>query len=84
VLTDLSSNNIPKRGKVYQKTTKYTKRPRNIPQGHEIYQRAVKYTKWTQNRYTNTFQDPPKFSQTGIFGLKIYHLATRVCNDNRC
>jgi hypothetical protein len=23
-------------------------------------------------------QDPPKFSQTGIFGLKIYHLTTLV------
>jgi hypothetical protein len=26
-------------------------------------------------------QDPPKFTQNGIFGLKIYHLATLVRAD---
>jgi hypothetical protein len=39
----------------------------NIPNGRKngrkIYQRLL-------------LQDPPKFTQLGIFGLKIYHLAT--------
>jgi hypothetical protein len=28
-----------------------------------------------KNIPTYSFQGPPKFTQTGIFGLKIYHLA---------
>jgi hypothetical protein len=42
----------------------------NIPNGSKIHQMAI--------TYTNIFhlQDPTKFSQIGIFGLKIYHLAT--------
>jgi hypothetical protein len=54
---------------------------------YQIYQRAVKYFKWPYNRpnvhkiYNHLpLQDPPKFTQTGIFGLKIYHLATLVAN----
>jgi hypothetical protein len=35
----------------------------NIPNGHKIYQHIQ-------------LQDPPKFTQIGIFRLKIYHLAT--------
>jgi hypothetical protein len=42
---------------------KYTKRPQNRPNCHKIYQHIQ-------------FQGPPKFSQIGIFGLKIDHLAT--------
>jgi hypothetical protein len=39
--------------------------PYYIPNGHKIYQNFP-------------FQDPPKFTQILIFGLKIYHLATMV------
>jgi hypothetical protein len=49
-------------GKIYQVTIKYTEWTQNIPNGHKIYQHLP-------------FQDPPKFTQFGIFGLKIYHLA---------
>jgi hypothetical protein len=35
----------------------------NRPSGHKIYQHLP-------------LQDPPKFTQIGILGLKIYHLAT--------
>jgi hypothetical protein len=48
-----------------------------------MYQVAIKYTKSKQNRSKGhkvcthlPFQDSPKFTQSGIFGLKIYHLAT--------
>jgi hypothetical protein len=51
-------------------TTKYTKWPLNIsngrkntPNGHKVYQHFP-------------LQDPPKFTQIGIFGLKTNHLAT--------
>jgi hypothetical protein len=44
---------------------KYTKWPENIPNGHKISQHFP-------------LQDPPKFTQIGIFGLKIKHLATLV------
>jgi hypothetical protein len=44
---------------------------------------AIKYTKWLQNILNGNkiyqyfpFQGPPKIPQRGIFGLKIYHLAT--------
>jgi hypothetical protein len=70
-LPDFSWYNIPKRGKIYQSTTKYTKWTQNmytkwtehLPNGHKIYQHLP-------------LQDPPKFTQIGILGLKIYHLAT--------
>jgi hypothetical protein len=42
--------------------TKYTKWPQNIPNGLKIYQHLP-------------MQDPPKFTEIEIFGLKIYHLA---------
>jgi hypothetical protein len=42
--------------------TKYTKWPHNIPNGHKINQQFP-------------LQDPPKFTQIGIFGLKTNHLA---------
>jgi hypothetical protein len=38
--------NIPKRGKIYQITTKYTKLPQNIPNYHKIYQISIEYIKW--------------------------------------
>jgi hypothetical protein len=49
-------------------------RPKNIPNGHKISQMATKYTKWTENLpkghkiYQHLpLQDPPKFTQIGIF-----------------
>jgi hypothetical protein len=42
-----------------------------VPNGNKIYQIAVKYI----DQHLS-FQDPPKFPQNGIFGLKICHLAT--------
>jgi hypothetical protein len=56
-------------------TVKYTKWPQVIPNGRKINQTAMKNT--------NVFhsQDRTKFTQIGIFGLKIDHLATLVCVD---
>jgi hypothetical protein len=47
-------------GATYKNGGKYNKLPPNI---HKIYQHLP-------------LQDPPKFTQIGIFGLKINHLAT--------
>jgi hypothetical protein len=81
-LPDFSGFNIPKRDKC-------TKRPQNIPKWHKIYQKAIKYTK-SAIKYTKRpenwpndhkiyqhlpLQDPPRFTQIGIFALKISHLA---------
>jgi hypothetical protein len=55
--------NIPNYHKLYLTVITYTKWPYNIPNGHIIYQHYP-------------FQGPPKFTQIGIFGLKINHLAT--------
>jgi hypothetical protein len=41
-----------------------------------MYQVAIKYTKWPKIYQHLPLQDPPKFSQNGIFGMKIFHLAT--------
>jgi hypothetical protein len=50
---------------MFQITAKYTKRPYvNIPNGHYV------------NMKHFLFQGPPKFTQIGIFGMQIYHLAT--------
>jgi hypothetical protein len=76
----------------YQMAKLYTKWPNNIPNGQTIYQMAKQYTKWPNNipnvrnifqmaiEYANLFPflGPPKFTQIGIFGLKIYHRATLV------
>jgi hypothetical protein len=45
------------------KSHKISKKPRNRPNGHKIYQHLP-------------LQDPPRITQFGIFGLKLYHLAT--------
>jgi hypothetical protein len=37
---------------------------------------AGKLTKWPKIYQNLSMQDPPKFTQIGIFGLKINHLAT--------
>jgi hypothetical protein len=70
--------------------TKYTKLPQNIPNRHKMYQMATKYTKWPQNIpkkdqmvieyiYQHLqLDEPPNFTQIGIFGLKICHLATLI------
>jgi hypothetical protein len=71
-----------KTGKIHQKTINYTKWPQKyhiatkIPNGH-------KNTKWPSGKPNGhkiyqhlPFEDRIKFTQVGIFGLKIYHLAT--------
>jgi hypothetical protein len=50
-------------------TTKFTKWPYNIPFGRKMDTTAIKWQHLP-------LQDLPKFTQIGIFGLKIYHLAT--------
>jgi hypothetical protein len=55
----------------YTKMGKYAKLP---PNGHKIYQRAVKYIDHTYFHEIHQhlpLQDPPKFTQIAIFGLKI-------------
>jgi hypothetical protein len=61
-----SCHNVPKRKKMYRFATKLPNgRNRYIPNVLRIYQPFP-------------FQGPPKFTPIGIFGLKIYHLATLV------
>jgi hypothetical protein len=55
--------NIPNYHKTYEMSIKYTKWAWNIPNGHKIYKHLA-------------MQDPQKFTQICIFGMKIYHLAT--------
>jgi hypothetical protein len=50
-MPDFSWYNLPKRGKMYQMTTKDTKWPQNIYNGHKMDQMVIKYTKWQQNIY---------------------------------
>jgi hypothetical protein len=49
--------------KKYQMAIKYFQRPYNRPKGHKTYQHFP-------------LQDPPKFTQIGIFGSKTNHLAS--------
>jgi hypothetical protein len=44
----------------------------------KIYQMGIKYSKWPQNTYNNIFhcKTVQNLTKIGIFGLKIYHLAT--------
>jgi hypothetical protein len=60
-----------------------TQTRKDIPNNHKIYPIATKYTKWPlnipngrKNCQPLRSQDPPKFTQIEIFGLKICHLAT--------
>jgi hypothetical protein len=57
-----------------QKPVKVTTK---LPNGHKKYQMAT-HTFQMSIKYINIchFEDPPKFTQIVIFGLKIYHLAT--------
>jgi hypothetical protein len=69
-LPDFSRHNIPKRRKIYQIVTK-------LPNGHNIckpnrrnkFQMAIECTNLSIPR-------PSKIYPIGIFGLKIYHLAS--------
>jgi hypothetical protein len=65
-----TEKNIPNDHKIYQMAVKHTKTPRYRPTGHKMYQHLP-------------VQDPPKFTQIRIFGLKIYHLATLVESRSR-
>jgi hypothetical protein len=56
-LPDFFGPNIPKR-------EKYTKGPQTTPNGHAWYRLAVKKQHFP-------FYGPPKYTQIGIFGLKI-------------
>jgi hypothetical protein len=58
-----------KTGKIYQMTSKHTTWPYNRPNGLKIHQYLL-------------LQDDPKFTEIGIFGLKIYHLATLINTVN--
>jgi hypothetical protein len=58
---------------------------KNITNDHKLFQTAIDYNKWTYNIPNGhkiyqhlPFKGPPKFAQTGIFGLKTNHLATLV------
>jgi hypothetical protein len=64
------------RGSIYQNGE-------NIPNDHKTYQNVIKCNKWPENGPNShniyqqrPLQDPVKFTQIGIFGLKTYHLAT--------
>jgi hypothetical protein len=59
-------------GTTYQNGKNIPKWSQNIPNGRKMNQMGTKYT----NSLHTTSQDHPKFTQFGIFGLKIYHLAT--------
>jgi hypothetical protein len=43
-LPDFSWYNVPKRGKIYQITIKYTKWPQNVPNGRKIHQMVQNIT----------------------------------------
>jgi hypothetical protein len=51
----------------------------NIPNVHKISQMSIKYSKMPYNISTFSSPRPSKFTQNGIFGLKICHLATLAC-----
>jgi hypothetical protein len=57
------------RKKYNQITIKYNKRPLTGPSAHKIYQHLP-------------LQDPKKFTQIWIFGLKTNHLATLLATIN--
>jgi hypothetical protein len=59
------------------------KKVKNVPNEHKMSQVVIKYPEWAFNipgglKIYQHFQSqgPPKFTQSGIFGLKINHLAT--------
>jgi hypothetical protein len=54
---------------------KHTKRPQKLLIGNKIYQMALMCFKWPKI-YEHFPFSTPKYTQIGIFGMKIYHLAT--------
>jgi hypothetical protein len=69
---------------------KYTKTCANIPNYRNTYQMVNKYTKFLSNIsydhkiYPHSpFQGPPKYTQIGIFGKKICHLAKLVISQSQ-
>jgi hypothetical protein len=54
---------------------------KNKPNYHKVYQMATKYVYQIVIKYTSIIhyvKGPRDFTQTGIFGLKIYHLVKLV------
>jgi hypothetical protein len=70
VQTYQNGKNIPNDHKIYQTALNITKLPKNIPTGHKTYQHFP-------------LQGPPNFTQIGIFGFKINHLATLLLNKEK-
>jgi hypothetical protein len=66
VQTYQNGRSIPKYHKLYQTALHIL----GIPNSHKLYQRAVKIYQHF------IFQGPPKYTQIGIFGLKVNRLAT--------
>jgi hypothetical protein len=76
---------IPNGQKVYQNFhSPALQRIPNITNDHRIYQRGIKYNK--RKCYNPighkicqhfSFSDLPKYTLLGIFGIQVYHLATR-------
>jgi hypothetical protein len=62
-----NGKNITNCHELHQMSIKYNKRPQNGPSVHKIY-------------HPLPLQDPPKFTQIWIFGLKANHLATLIPN----
>jgi hypothetical protein len=64
----------------YQNWGIYNKLPHNIPNVQNI-PIGRKIDNVHKICKCLPLQDPPKFTQIGIFGLKMYHLATLVRDD---
>jgi hypothetical protein len=58
------------------KQEKYIKWPQTVPNGHKIYNVTVNITNGHKIYQHCPFQGPPKYTQIGLFGIKISHLAT--------
>jgi hypothetical protein len=70
-LPGFSCYNRTKRGKYISNGRKHYQQ--DVPNGCKIDQMAIKY------KYQHLpLQDSPNFTQIGIFGLKIHHLATLI------
>jgi hypothetical protein len=63
---------------MYQNGEKFHRIATELPNGLKIYKLAVLYSKRLKICQPFPIQGPPKFTQIAIFGLKIYHLATRA------
>jgi hypothetical protein len=60
-------------GTTYQSGKKYTKFPQNVPNGHKIYipfSRQIDKMAIKKHQH-RPLQDLPKFTQNGIFALKM-------------